>query len=90
MKIRSDFVSNSSSSSFIVDKETNDKYEEKHGLIDLEKHYKDHNGLECVEYWGSDGDCTNDDYDNDEEYLENVYRSMCDLNPKFIDWKNHH
>ena len=90
MKTRNDFVSNSSSSSFIVDEDTNMKYIEKYGFPALEGFSKEYNGINCVEYWGADDEHTDDDYDNDEELLESIYDGMCLLNPKFIDWKNHH
>ena len=90
MKTRNDFVSNSSSSSFIVDEATNSKYIDKYGFPELEGYSKKYNGIACVEYWGADDEHTNEAYDNDEELLESIYDEMCMLKPKFIEWRNHH
>lgn len=90
MKIRSDYVSNSSSSSFIVDEATLDRYIEKYGPPEIDYSFENRNGISCVEFSGEDGEHNVEGYDNDEEYVRSLYDTMCMLNPEIIDWSNNH
>lgn len=92
MKTRNDFVSNSSSSSFIVDYATYEKYYEKYGATEMEPDYniEERNGIKCVEFYGWDDEHDIEGYDNDEEYVIELYREMCSLNPKIIEFSNNH
>jgi hypothetical protein len=92
MKLRNDYVSNSSSSSFIVDCDTYNRYYEKYGAPEIEANYCDglHNGLKCVEFYGYDDEHNVEGYDNDEECVRSIYDTMCMLDPEFIKWSNNH
>lgn len=90
MKLRSDFISNSSSCSFIVDSDTNERYKEKYGASELDCEYIEFNGKSCVEYCGYDADEGYPGYENAEEYLKDMYNKMADLDPKILEFYNNH
>lgn len=90
MKLRNDYVSNSSSSSFIVDEATYDRYMEKRGPAELNPEYIEKDGVSCVEFYGCDSENSVMGYDNDEEYVSYLYEEMFQFDPTIIEWHNNH
>ena len=90
MKIRNDYVSNSSSSSVIVDEAAYDRFCAERGPAELSPEYIERDGVSCVEFYGCDSECSVVGYENDEVYVSELYDAMFCYNPTIIKWSNNH